>query len=333
MILLHAMVVYAVNMGDRTVIGVIVGILGTAPAAPVFMVVMGVFLGRPKRPDVRQGMIRGLRLLALGYLLNLTRLALPLRVYTGSWTTEVESFTAWSALWMVDILQLAGLSVIVLTLLRHILPWRAAWLGLCLAIVFASPLLWGVADFPGSDLLWGTAREVTFPLLPWLVYPLLGMAIAPQLLHAAGGGRPMRRLAKLGAVFLVVGVILCDVLADTRFRPGGYARMGPGFVALIVGFVMIWLPLCNWLVRRIPHNRVFDFLSCWSRYVTTVYVVQWVLIGWGVLLFGYQQRSALQAAGLGVTVLLVSHAIMKVYVLRGPEGRRRRREIRALSPA
>ena len=46
-------------------------LLGTAPAAPVFMVAMGFLFGSSTRTGVRSGVVRGLQLFALGYAFNL----------------------------------------------------------------------------------------------------------------------------------------------------------------------------------------------------------------------------------------------------------------------
>ncbi|MBN1342853.1 MAG: DUF1624 domain-containing protein [Phycisphaerae bacterium] len=324
MILSHAMVVYAVGKGWNTVLGVSVGLLGTSPAAPVFMVVMGVFLGRSQKTSVKRGVTRGLMLLAVGYLLTFARLSVPLWIRTGSWTNEVDSFSPWSGLWMVDILQLAGMSLIVLTVVRHFLPWRAAWLGLCLLVACLSPLLWGCSTFPGSDLLWGTGPGAIFPLFPWVVFPLIGMFLSEPLRRFAETDRPMKHYGKLGLALMILGFVVCVILEHNRFGQRDYPRMGPGSLAIVTGFVLIWLPVCRWLVRRVPPNRFFDMLYCWSRYVTVVYVIQWLLIGWGVLVFGYQRHTALDALVLGIGVLLISHALMKLYMLHGPPGHARR---------
>ena len=314
MTLVHALVVYAPIEDHVSVVGLIVGFLGGAPAAPVFMFLMGVFLGSPKRVDLAYGVSRGIRLLALAYFLNLVRLSLPLWVLTGSLTVQVESFSAWSALWMVDILHLAGLSFILLTVVRRFLPWRAAWLGLGLLIAFVSPVLWGCLDFPGSSLLWGTGQEVVFPLFPWVVFPLLGMVCAPYLHVPSGVGRLSKRFSRVGVLLIVLGFVLDEILGDGQLRPGDYARMDPWFLCVVVGIALIWLRVCDWLTRRVPANRVYELLFCWSRNVTAMYVLQWILICWGVFLFGYQQHTALQAAEIGLVVLFLSHALIRLHV-------------------
>ncbi len=83
MVLQHAMLVYAVSEGETSILGRIVLLLGTAPAAPVFLLVMGIFLGRSTK-GLPYAIRRGVQLLALGYLLNLLRFTLPLLI-TDEW--------------------------------------------------------------------------------------------------------------------------------------------------------------------------------------------------------------------------------------------------------
>ena len=77
MIMQHAMLYYAVGSGLQSNLGKLVVISGTAPAAPVFMLIMGIFFMRAKTAGLRYGVVRGLKLLALGYLLNALRFAIP----------------------------------------------------------------------------------------------------------------------------------------------------------------------------------------------------------------------------------------------------------------
>ena len=135
------------------------------------------------KTDPLKLMLRGIRLLMLGFALNLFRFTMPLLVamllldsgelqLTGDNTLVKLSF-------YVDILQLAGLSLIFCALLKKIAVPRKSILLLIFIILFVSPFLWGL--FEGnlvSDLFWGEADNVAFPFFPWAVYPLLGISLS-----------------------------------------------------------------------------------------------------------------------------------------------------------
>jgi len=204
MVLQHAVLLFATGQGEGSVLGKIVLLLGGAPAAPVFLFIMGIFLGRPDR-KIGRGVRRGLKLIALGYLLNLLRSTLP-SLFTGP---EIASATVpaspLASFWAVDILQMAGLSFVLLTLLRRYLPFRWVWAILAAAVAFVSPLLWHWDGPSGVYALWGNRDDVFFPLFPWVVYPLAGMVYGPCSFEAEDRGRAVKRRAVIGTLFFAVG--------------------------------------------------------------------------------------------------------------------------------
>ena len=179
MVFQHVQIIFAVSSGEDSALGVTFLLLGTAPAAPVFMVAMGFLLGSSSRTGVRSGVVRGLQLFALGYVLNLVRFSVPLLVSGDPHAIDVFGGTWWGPLFEIDILQLAGLSLIVLGPVKRYVRDPRLVLALAAAVAIVAPLLWGVGG--GNvvlDPLWGLGDWVSFPLFPWLAYPLLGLALA-----------------------------------------------------------------------------------------------------------------------------------------------------------
>ena len=70
------------------------------------------------------------------------------------------------------------------------------------------------------------------------------------------------------------------------------------------GFVVVWLFLCEFAVRKIPSNGVSQILYFWSKNVTVIYFIQWIIIGWGVAVFSYMGES------ITVTVILMAAAVL-----------------------
>lgn len=58
----------------------------------------------------------------------------------------------------------------------------------------------------------------------------------------------------------------------------------------IAGFVMLWLYICHILTLRIKENVVFNLLYSWSRNVTSIYFIQWIIIIWGTALLGIKDK-------------------------------------------
>ena len=310
MVFQHAVLLFATGQGEGSVLGKIVLLLGGAPAAPVFLFIMGIFLGRPDR-KVGRGIRRGLKLIALGYLLNLLRSTLPSLV-AGQQTISLQApASPLASFWAVDILQMAGLSFIFLTLLGKYLPYRWVWAILAVGIGFVSPLLWHWGGPSGVYALWGNRGDVFFPLFPWVAYPLAGMVYSPGSFAAEDRGRAVNRSAIIGTLFFAVGGATFFLPRMAGFDIGRYCRSGPAAQLATVGFILVWLSFCRLLARRWADSPVLRLLGFWSRNVTAVYFVQWVLFGWVVLVFGRNRCATPVAVSVAAVVLLAAHVAVR----------------------
>jgi uncharacterized membrane protein len=316
MVFQHVQIIFALGSGEDSALGVTFLLLGTAPAAPVFMVAMGFLSGSSSRTGMRRGVVRGLQLFALGYVLNLVRFAVPLLVSGDPHALDVFGGTWWGPLFEIDILQLAGLSLIVLGPVKRYVRDPRLVLALAAAVAIVAPLLWGVGGGNVAlDPLWGLGEWVSFPLFPWLAYPLLGLALAGFAGRATSAPRSMRGWALAGCCAALAGVALLPFAPG----PGGilafgdYYRSGLPVQLLLAGFVLLWLPLLWWLDRRLSWVLVPRYLTSLSRTITAVYLIQWVLIGWLAIVFGVYDLASWQAALLAVPILLASHLLALGY--------------------
>jgi len=316
MVFQHVQIIFAVGSGEDSALGAAFLLLGTAPAAPVFMVAMGFLFGSSSRTGVRSGVVRGLQLFALGYALNLLRFVLPLLVQGDPHAIEVFGGAWWGAFFEIDILQLAGLSLIVLGPVKRYLRDPRLVLALALAVAIISPLLWGVGGgHVFLDPLWGLGEWVSFPLFPWLAYPLLGLSLAGFAARATSADRLMRVWALAGAAVVLAGAALA-VLVPVRagiLAFGDYYRSGLPVQLLLAGFVLLWLPLLWSLDRRLAWRAVPRYLTSLSRNITAVYLIQWVLIGWLAIGLGVFDQPSWLAALLGVPILVASHLLALGY--------------------
>ena len=334
MVFQHVQIMFAAGSGEDSALGVTFLLLGTAPAAPVFMVAMGLLFGSSSRTGVRSGVVRGLQLFALGYVLNLARFAAPLLVLGDAHAIDVFGGTWWGPLFEIDILQLAGLSLIVLGPVKRYVRDPRLVLTLAAAVAIVAPLLWGVGGGNVAlDPLWGLGEWVSFPLFPWLAYPLLGLALAGFTARAASATRLLRGWALAGAGAALAGVALLPFAPG----PGGilafgdYYRSGLPVQLLLAGFVLLWLPFLWWLDRRLSWRVVPRYLTSLSRTITAVYLIQWVLIGWLAIGLGVFDQPSWVAALLGVAVLVASHLLALGYERLAAKRRRRRRASPATS--
>jgi surface polysaccharide O-acyltransferase-like enzyme len=316
MVMQHVQLLFAVGAGEDSALGVTFLLLGTAPAAPVFMVAMGFLFGSSTRTGVRSGIVRGLQLFALGYALNLLRFVLPLLVRGDPHAIDAFGGTWWRAFFEIDILQLAGLSLIVLGPVKRYVRDPRLVLALAPTVAAVSPLLWGVGGgHVLLDPLWGAGDWVSFPLFPWLAYPLLGLALAGFAVRATSARRLMRAWALAGAAAVLAGAALVVLVpaGSGILAFGDYYRSGLPVQLLLAGFVLLWLPLLWWLDRRLAWRAVPRYLTSLSRNITAVYLIQWVLIGWLAIGLGVFDQPSWLAALLGVPILVASHLLALGY--------------------
>ena len=300
--------------------------------APVFMFLMGASIAFSRRTSAVRIARRGLWLLALAYTLNILRGVLPasLGLGTGFITeADISPYTPPTLLTLVDIHQMAGLALLVIAVLvaaRFILPVLPAVLvGLAVVVAVASPLLWGTTTGTPLDLflmlLWGANWNVFFPLFPWIVYPLVGLAYGRALVSRPDRRRFIRWMGVAGVGVFVAGIVVTLALHPT-IGMDAYWRQRPGILLGILGVTLSWLAVADVLVERVRHNRVFEQFYSWSPRVTAMYCIHWILIGWGVGILGHRDLELPAVLVVMVVLLFLTDRItLALPFLRGPRSR------------
>lgn len=252
-------------------------------------------------------------LLALAYILNTLKFLVP--VWTGTMPAQLLSDFGIPAgpegtlhLFLLgDILQLAAIALIILALLQKLPNYHYWAMALALLITLTTPLLWSIQHTnPFINYLfslgWGYNAQVFFPVFPWLVYPLTGMA-AGHYLQTVPNFFPKAALA--GCFLAATGWLISAT--DPAFHWGDFYRTAQGGTLYYTGFLLIWLYVCHLAVKFIPWNAFFQLLTRLSRHITRVYFVQWILIFWLIELIGYRQ--------LDITASVICLIIMTCLVL------------------
>jgi uncharacterized membrane protein len=283
-------------------VGQVISFLGGPTAAPVFMFLMGASLAFSSRTSFRSLAVRGLWLLWLGYLLNFLRGVIPAYLGLQAGVVTAEQIAPFTLPWLattVDVHHMAGLSLIGIAALRMGTGrpgW--IWLGLAAMIVITGPFVRGLElgtpllDGPLTPVLSG-APNVYYALVPWVAFPLVGAVYGTAMARAGNEPgariRVFRRGAALGLAMCVAGVALFAVAPPT-FDVNTYWRMPPSYFVGITGLVLAWLWACDFVVRHVRANRAFAFLYGWSADVIAIYFTHWVVVGWGVGVFGFRSQ-------------------------------------------
>lgn len=302
-------------------VGQVISFLGGPTGAPVFMFLMGASLAFSSRSSFGSLVVRGLWLVWLGYLLNVLRGVIP--AYLGLTTAVVteEQIAPFTLPWLlttVDVHHMAGLSLVLIAVLGVVARPSWVWLVVAGAVVLAGPFLRGLEfgtpllDGPLTPVL-GGAPNVYYAVVPWIAYPLVGAVFGGFVAGAPDRTRVFRLAALVGVVLCAVGIALYTVDPPT-FDVNTYWRMPPSYFVGILGLVLVWLAVCDLTVRRVRANRVFAFLYGWSGSVIAIYFTHWLVVGWGVGIFGFRSQP-LEGALLGIVVAIVATALLSRFAV------------------
>ena len=258
--------------------------------APVFLFLMGANIISSHRNNPRSLLIRGFKLIFLGYSLSALRFFLPIILgqYFGIINNPeniIYHFQPIYYLLEVDVFQLAGLSLIAIALLRWKKLKAEYYLLMAFIVAFISPFLWQIslAGFLKYllDPFIGTDIYVIFPFFSCFFYPLAGVYFG-NLLHKVKDKNFFYKKCffKLMPVF-ILGIIF--VLADSNFSEMSYYRHDLGVSLIFTSLIVYWLAFLNFNYRKWP-IKIINSLTVWSKNVTKIYIVQWLVIAWLALL-------------------------------------------------
>jgi len=235
-----------------------------------------------------------------------------------------------------DILTLIGASLVVLSVARK-LP-LSILLTICIAVLIISPPLRGHADYPAywedfafsydftlRQVIYGFVVNGYFPLLPWIIFPLVGFMIGETAFRRRDGeGDSWRSLLLCGGGLMLLSVIsmaLGGVLPSFIARHFAGGTIFPASTAYIIGTSGLSVLCLGVLHRWIDQNEritgtgpVLLFFRRFSAFSLTVYILHhavhiWPLWIYGVAMMGKEHptfywRSAMSTQ-LALTLSLV----------------------------
>jgi hypothetical protein len=141
----------------------------------------------------------------------------------------------------------------------------------------------------------------------------VGGVFGSLIANAPDRARVFRNGALLGVALCAAGIALF-LVAPPSFDVNTYWRMPPSYFVAICGLVLVWLYACDLAVRHVPGNRAFDFLYGWSGRVIAIYFTHWLVVGWGVGIFGFRDQP-LAGALVGIVVAIVATALLSRFAV------------------
>jgi len=319
----HTLWIYgSIDTQTETWLGSAIHLIGKG--TPMFLIAMGVSFTLSRNQSILLSIKRALYILALGYFMNFMKFILP--VLVGIIPNNFIEAYGWSApvtfdnmLYMLgtgDILQLAGVSLVLMGIINRFSKNKYIPLFLALIIAVLTKEVHGFQlDIVGVDylldLLWGAGWNVYFAVFPWFSFILIGMFFGMWYKEKSKSTEYLFKKMLIGGIILMsIGGILCYINFEYHF--GDYFHLGPGGVLYLTGFNLVALWGANLYVTRIRENRFLRFLYYCSKRVTTIYIIQWVIICWGMGILGYQQFGVIEVLLLIPLFLGITFGIQKL---------------------
>lgn len=321
----HTLWMYAsTDVQFNSGLGSAVHTMGQATCA--FLMTMGFSFAVTKHQSLGYALKRAVLIMMAGYLLNTLKFVVPIKVF-GTMPENFINAYGWESplgfdqlRYLVltgDILQMAGISFAIVGLIRHYITNKHIILFLTFASIGFYQIVRGYR--PGidgldyiCDLLWGTEWNVYFPVFPWIANILIGLYIGMvynENKDTHGEETMYRQIAIIGPIALIIGGALCYY--DWDFHFGDFFHSGPGGSLLAVGVILCFFYIYSKIITKPLHDKLWFRKAMYylSSRVTTIYIIQWVLVCWGMGIFGYQTLSISQVLALMPVMTALTFAL------------------------
>lgn len=266
--------------GRESLFGKILLLLGGPVAVPLFMIIMGYFVAMSKK-STAQNMLRGVLIFILGIFLNIgLNFHLLLKIWTEGW-----KFDPLQAIFGVDIFYLAGLSIIILSVIKT-LKYGQQWIALALILFVSGSTSYFneilmvternyILPFIGGEYSWSY-----FPLFPWLAYPLIGFLFQKTETKIREFIQKQKVVSSVIISVVLIWVIFYSKSGfETTINLSGYYHHTFLFFLWTLGVDILWVMLMWFIVQKFSEFPVIVFLRWLGKNITAFYIIQWLIIG------------------------------------------------------
>lgn len=284
MIQVHIIELFASESIFKSDIGKILLFLGGPPVAPVFLLFLGYFIASSQK-TTKHLVIRGIKIIALGLALNI---ALNLNLLIAVAKGEYPYINILDYIFGVDVLLNAGLSIIIIALLKKVLDKHFVLsLLFAFAVSFLGIFLLDNTTKPDDKALlyflafiYGDSTWSYFPLFPWLSYSLAGIALYKlSIQYDFSILDSLKAKIILTLLFLLFFAFTYQYAISTASNLQSYYHHGVVFFCWTITFLFFYGLLVKGLEKISQNQPVMKYLRWLGKNITVIYVIQWVIIG------------------------------------------------------
>lgn len=276
MIFQHLWLVVLSGFANNPLLDFFIFLSGTFLVAPVFLFIMGANIVASRKNKAPQLFVRGLKFLVVGYALSFFKFFLPLFLLQKfGLIVDLENIIykipLLGYLLEFDILQIAGFALITIALLKKLKIKTDIYLIIAFIVALISPFL---------SSFFGTEKYIIFPFFPWIFYPLLGYYFGNALQKTENKRHfYLDCLRKIIPVFFL-GIVFLFFGSGADFS---YSHHGTGLCFLFASIIVVWLAFWALNYQKLK-TKTINILTFFSKKVTIIYIVQWLVIAWTAIL-------------------------------------------------
>lgn len=321
MILIHVQLYFANPNVINSHFGAFNDFVGDMPAAPMFMFLLGVGINYSRKKNPSLMFKRGVMLILTGYLLSFIRGFVPyaIRAYCSTDVTYIHEGII--ELLYVDILQFSGLAMIMFSLLKkfNFKKFAIALTAIVLSVINIFMLnvpTHNLALSAITGLIWGSNEYSYFPFLTWAFYPIAGFLYGNLLIHCNNKKKFYTISAIIAAVVFFGGAYIFNVLMGI---PSGLAT-DTGYYhhfitdnIIFTGFVILEISILSFLAPIVP-KFLQTIVARWSKNVTPIYFINWILITWTTLVIPEYSLDMFWFVILLIVIVPLSDLLAYIYV-------------------
>ncbi len=327
MIAVHVLETFSKDSVQNSLFGYVIEFLGSPPAAPVFMFILGVGIIYSRKSSAGYLLKRGMVLFTAGFLLNILRGVLPGLIGFFVEGNKEYLYVSLSEFLSIDILQLAGLSFVFFAAVYRFKINRASLLLIGVIFGVLNLFIKGIEIENYilsniSGLIWGSNELSYFPFLTWIIYPISGFLFGSFLIKVNN-----KRLLYRYIFWISLIVTLSFSLISLYFfkidlginDSYGYYHHGIFGNIVLLSFVLFWIS-STFFLSFLVKGHFRNILERWSKNVSTIYFIHWIIIGWlSIVLhsFGY-----LATIILFFIISILSDFLSVIYLKKSQESER-----------
>ena len=318
MITVHVLGEFSNEQVTSSLFGAIVEFLGSPPAAPVFMFLLGAGIVYSKKSTPALLFKRGVIILLGGYILNFLRGTLPsLIAYALEGNNEFLALSVTEFI-SVDILQFAGLALIYFAIVQKLkLNLKGILITgfvFCFINLFATMKIDNLLFATFCSLFWGANELSYFPFLTWIAYPIFGYCFGTFLIRCKDKSKFYSILLAVGLLSLVgFGFIFTEFFGFDLGMTDDYAYYHHDIFGniILLSFILIWISLLFFASKGFV-GVLKSTVQRWSKNVTKIYFIHWILIGFLYFLIAPESCGLIATIIISIILAVVSDALAEV---------------------